>query len=141
VDRETVVATPAATKGLTEDNHQYVDAGTEMEAARVTAISGGEAIVYGIENGNARVVLRATKEVWIRVEDGEGNVMLNQTLRPGDSYRVPDKDGIWLVTKDAGAITGIVDGSDVGPLGASGEVLVGRPLDPESLLKQQKADS
>src|SRR5690606_25685411 len=95
-DREPVAGPPAAAEGLTEFIRQHVDAGTATEVDRVAATSGGEAVVYGIENGNARVVLRATKEVWIRVEDGEGNVMLNQTLRPGDSYRVPDKDGIWL---------------------------------------------
>jgi len=84
---------------------------------------------YGAENANARLVLKAKAPVWIRIEDGKGNVVATQTLMKGDSYRVPDQEGLVLTARDGSLLSYEVDGVARGNLGTPGEILVGRPLD------------
>ena len=58
---------------------------------------------------------------------------MTQTLRAGDSYRVPNRDGLIVIARDGGLIDYSVDGRQKGALGKSGEILVGRSLDLSSL--------
>jgi cytoskeleton protein RodZ len=51
----------------------------------------------------------------------------------GDSYRVPNRDGLVLIARDGGLLTFFVDGKEKGVLGSPGEILVGRSLDIKSL--------
>jgi cytoskeleton protein RodZ len=85
--------------------------------------------VYGSENSDSRLVLRAKAKVWIRIEDARGKVILTQTLMPGDTYRVPNRDGLMVIARDGGLISYSIDGVDKGQLGNPGEILVGRSLD------------
>ncbi len=104
-----------------------------MPAAKPT---GGTGKVHGAANKNSRLVLTARADVWIRIEDRQGNVIMTQTLRRGDSYRVPNRDGLIVIARDGGLIEYSIDGVSKGPLGTSGEILVGRPLDLSALAKQ-----
>jgi cytoskeleton protein RodZ len=85
--------------------------------------------LYGSENADSRLVLRAKAKVWIRIEDEHGKVILTKTLLPGDSYRVPNRDGLMVIARDGGLISYAIDGVDKGQLGNPGEILVGRSLD------------
>jgi len=89
--------------------------------------SGGH--VYGTENKNARLVLQANSNVWVRIEDAKGNVVMTRTLMTGDSYRVPARKGLVVIARDGGLLSYAIDGSNKGNLGRKGEILVGRPLD------------
>jgi len=89
--------------------------------------SGGQ--VFGTENKNARLVLRANSNVWVRIEDARGNVVMTRTLMAGDSYRVPAREGLVVIARDGGLLSYAVDGANKGNLGQAGEILVGRPLD------------
>ena len=60
-----------------------------------------------------------------------------KTLHKGDTYRVPNRDGLIVIARDGGLISYSVDGIDKGPLGDHGEILVGRPLDLTSLASRQ----
>jgi cytoskeleton protein RodZ len=71
--------------------------------------------------------------VWVRIEDTQGNVILTQTLLTGDSYRVPDRSDLVIIARDGGLLAVEIDGVDKGSLGTPGEILVGRPLDIQSL--------
>ena len=82
---------------------------------------------------SSRVLLKATGTVWIRVEDGRGNVIVSQTMRKGDSYAVPARDDLTITTKDGGMISYEVDGVDQGVLGTPGEIVLGRSLSPAKL--------
>jgi len=87
--------------------------------------------VYGVTNGPARIVIKATAESWVQVRDGDSVVSV-RTLRPGESYRVPDRPGLTMRTGNAGALEISVDGRvvpAVGPPGRSRNVA----LDPERL--------
>ncbi len=108
---------------LTEFIRQHV---TEEESVGEQTALG---IVYGAENESARIILIARRPVWIRIEDAEGRIMITRTMQTGDSYRVPDMDGLVLIARDGGALDYSIDGRDKGALGAPGEIVVGRPLD------------
>jgi cytoskeleton protein RodZ len=87
------------------------------------------------EPGNSRVMVRAKTASWIQVRDDEENKMLlTRLLRPGDSYRVPDKKGLMLLTSNAGALEILVDGKAVPSIGDFGAVRRSVSLDPDKLL-------
>jgi cytoskeleton protein RodZ len=65
----------------------------------------------------------------VRVEDGQGNVVMTQMLMKGDSYKVPDRPGLVVIARDGGLLSYIIDGKEKGVLGPPGEILVGRSLD------------
>lgn len=88
--------------------------------------------VFGEENVGARVVLRAREDSWVQVRDSEG-LLLTRLLRAGDSYRVPQRDGLRLMTGNAGGLLIEVDGQPLPPLGGTGEVRRNIPLDAAAL--------
>jgi cytoskeleton protein RodZ len=97
------------------------------DAANVQVTANGR--LFGAENENARLVLKAKAPVWVRIEDASGNVVMTQMLMKGDTYRVPDRDGLMLIARDGGLLSYEIDGKEKGVLGPPGEILVGRPLD------------
>ena len=90
--------------------------------------------VYGADNENARVVLRAKQDSWVQIRDEADELLLTRVLRRGDEYRVPDRAGLTLRTGNAGGIVILVDGSPLAPIGPVGSVRGDIVLDPEQLL-------
>ena len=88
---------------------------------------------FGTNNGGTRLVLKAKAPVWLRIEDAQGNVVMTQMLMKGDTYRVPNRDGLVVIARDGGLLSYVIDGEEKGILGTPGEILVGRPLDLKSL--------
>ena len=84
--------------------------------------------IFGAENTDARVVLEAKGQVWLRVEDASGNVVATLTFKPGDQYRVPLRQDLVVIARDGGLISYSIDGVDKGTLGNPGEILVGKPI-------------
>ena len=95
-----------------------------------------EGFVYGQQNHDSRIFIRANAQTWVRVEDGDGNVLLSRTLRAGESYRAPNRAGMVLATRNAGALQLFVDGKSAGTAGPVGKPLADIPLDPASLSGQ-----
>ncbi len=111
---------------------------TAKTAGKVIVV--GEAItdqagerIFGKENPNARLILKANANVWVRIEDAKGNVVMTRTLLAGDSYRVPNRKGLVVIARDGGLLSYSIDGAKKGNLGSKGEILVGRPLDLKKL--------
>lgn len=125
---ETAPATTPAPKPLAANTNQPAADLTASTAPIAT--DGG---VYGSEDPNARVVIKATDNVWVRIEDSRGQVLMTQGLKKGDIYRVPDQQGLTIIAKDGGLLTYIIDGKDKGPLGKPGEILANESLDPAKL--------
>ncbi len=90
--------------------------------------------VYGGDNADARIVLKANQDAWVQVRDREGTLLLTRVLRVGDSYRVPNQADLTLLTGNAGGLEILVDGTAMAPLGPVGAVRRNVPLDPEQLL-------
>ena len=87
------------------------------------------------ETSKSRVTVRAKAASWIQVRDDEQNKMLlTRLLRAGDTYQVPDKNGLMLLTSNAGALEILVDGKAVPSIGDVGAVRRSVSLDPAKLL-------
>ncbi len=91
--------------------------------------------VYGENNEDSRIVLRATQDSWVQVRDRDEALLLTRVLRVGDSYRVPNQDGLTLLTGNAGGIDIEVDGNRVPAIGPVGSVRRQIALDPSRLLQ------
>jgi len=89
--------------------------------------------VYGKGNSDSRVILRATRDSWIQVHGADNVLLLTRILRAGDSYRVPNRNGLTLMTGNAGALEILVDGEPVPPIGPFGAVRRNVSLDPNRL--------
>ncbi len=93
----------------------------------------GEGRVFGSEDPSVHVVLKATKAIWLLIEDGQGNRVATQMLNAGDMYRVPDREGLVAIAQDGGALVYMLDGVEKGVLGLPGSLLAAEPLDPKLL--------
>jgi cytoskeleton protein RodZ len=91
-------------------------------------IQTAEGRVFGAKNEAARLVLKAKAPVWVRIEDAQGNVVMTQMLMTGDTYQVPDREGLVVIARDGGLLSYVIDGKEKGILGTPGEILVGRSL-------------
>ena len=78
-------------------------------------------------------VLRAVKDTWVRIEDENGSVVFSGQMNAGDTYTVPRREGLLIITRDGSFLEWLLDGKVMGRLSAPGKVLVGQPLDPRSL--------
>jgi cytoskeleton protein RodZ len=92
---------------------------------------------FGLTNQNTRVKLRAVQESWVQVRGPDGEVLLTRVLRPGESYLVPNRDGVRMVTGNAGGLEVLLDGEVMPALGRPGEVLRNISLEPADLRAQQ----
>jgi cytoskeleton protein RodZ len=89
--------------------------------------------VFGAQNGDSRVVIKAHGESWVQVRDATNTPLLTRVLRPGDSYRVPNQAGLTMMTGNAGVLDVFVDGNAAPALGAVGAVRRNIALDADRL--------
>ena len=90
---------------------------------------------FGTDNREkADVVLQASQESWVKVEDGRGNTVFSRVLVPGDIYYVPAGDKYKATFGNAGGIDIWVDGKLVPDAGADHTRKSGISLSPKNLL-------
>jgi cytoskeletal protein RodZ len=111
-----------------------VDTSVPVPSPEETDETSAGAAIFGQENVDARVVLQATQDSWVQVRDGDGELLLTRVLRPGDIYRTPDREGLTLLTGNAGGLEIFVDGLKLPTLGPVGAVRRNISLDPGNLL-------
>jgi cytoskeleton protein RodZ len=104
-----------------------------LQLASADVVQTDQGHVYGASNTDARVVLMAKAPVWLRIEDAGGNVVMTQMLSTGDSYRVPNRNGLVALSRDGGRLAYLIDGQEKGILGPAGQILVGEKLDVATL--------
>jgi len=81
-----------------------------------------------------RIEVLAKADSWIQVRDGGANeLLLTRLLREGETYTAPDREGLSLLTGNAGALEIRVDGAAVPSLGPEGAVRRSIALDAERL--------
>ncbi|MFQ6745257.1 MAG: DUF4115 domain-containing protein, partial [Alphaproteobacteria bacterium] len=94
---------------------------------------------FGVDNReNANVILQATQESWVKVEDGRGKTVFSRVLVPGDVYYVPAGNKYKATFGNAGGIDVWVDGQLIPDVGANHTRVAGISLSPENLLKAGK---
>ncbi len=95
---------------------------------------------FGMDNREkANVILQATQESWVKVEDGRGNTVFSRVLVPGDVYYVPVGNKYKATFGNAGGIDIWVDGKLAPDAGADHTRKTGISLAPENLIKKQES--
>jgi cytoskeleton protein RodZ len=93
-----------------------------------------ESKIYGSENVDSKILVKARRNSWIQVRDNKANkLLLTQLLKRGDSYQVPNQSGLVLLTGNAGALEILVDGKPVPNLAPPGTILKNITLDSDKL--------
>lgn len=85
------------------------------------------------EEAVSRIVLRAATESWIEIRTDDASLVYSGLLRQGQSYSVPQRPGLKMVTGNAGGLEIVVDGEAIPRLGPPGAVIRDIALDPDSL--------
>ena len=81
-------------------------------------------------------VIQATDEAWIRVRDGDGTVVFEGILAPGETFELPEgMDGPEIRAGNAGGVFVVIGGESYGPLGAPGQVVKDVSLEEEDVLE------
>lgn len=93
----------------------------------------------GNASENAKVTLNATDDVWIEIRDEKNKILVSKTLKKGETYAVPDKDGLVMHTGNAAGLTIKVDEEALPPLGEKGMTRRNISLDPKKLLQDKSA--
>lgn len=119
--------------GITALIEKNVPNAEPVPAAAGEVTTGPEGRTFGAANGESRLVLKAKAPVWVRIEDSQGRVVMTQMLMKGDTYRVPNREGLIIIARDGGLLSYTIDGKEKGVLGTPGEILVGRSLDLKAL--------
>lgn len=126
-------AAPEPSQGTASQTSAPQTSANQTLASLPAASSGASAASEGGTTVGPRIVLNATDEVWLQIRDGD-NALVTRILRKGDSYRVPNRSGLTLLTGNAGALEILVDGRPAPTLGPLGAVRRDVALDPQSLL-------
>ena len=73
----------------------------ESQANTGTNIDSDDSKVHGEENVNARIIITATEDSWIEILGPGKELIFTRILRNGDIYRVPNSDGLKMITGNA----------------------------------------
>lgn len=96
------------------------------------AVQPGQTRRNGLGNLNSRIQIRATEMSWVQITDDLGNLVMTRVLDPGETYRVPNTEGLTLASGNAGGLEVLIDGVAQGPLGLRGTVVRNVALDPDN---------
>lgn len=80
------------------------------------------------------VRLKANQDVWVRLSEQDGTVLVEKILSKGEDLIAPESDGVSLMTNNAAGLSVYVDGKAVNALGAEGEIIENIALEQEKLL-------
>ncbi|HUF56680.1 MAG TPA: RodZ domain-containing protein [Thermohalobaculum sp.] len=79
-------------------------------------------------------MIRATAEAWIRVRDGDGTVVFEGILAPGETFELPERmSAPELRAGNAGGVFIAIGGESYGPVGAPGQVVNDISLEEEDV--------
>jgi cytoskeleton protein RodZ len=145
-----VLPTPPENEAASAESVTVEAEATAPQSAEIPAAPGTEEATiatggrvpnaYGKLNEDARIVLRATSDSWVQVRDPDDGVLFSRVLQPGDSYQVPNRADLVLLTGNAGGLDVLVDGQASPQLGPRGAVRRNVVLDPERLLAGTAVD-
>src|SRR5439155_390926 len=93
---------------------------------------------YGVVDGTARVVIRATADSWIQIRSTDQPPLFTRVLKAGESYLVPNQPGVSMRTGNAGGLEITVDGKPTPSIGPNGAIRT-VPLEPRALISRPNA--
>ena len=123
-------------------SYDRLDAEETLELLAPTSLQSESTPVEFNEN-NAVVVseisdevrLKASEDVWVRISEEDGTVLVDKILAKGENLIAPKPLGLNLMTNNAGALSIFVGEKEVVSLGVDGEILENVILEQETLLK------
>ena len=89
---------------------------------------------------STEMVLKATGNSWVEIEDLDGNVLMTRLMRPNETYVVPNINGLTINTGNAGALSLSQGDITVPKLGQIGEIITARPLNIKTFAKSNLLD-
>ena len=90
---------------------------------------------YGVADGTARIVIRATADSWIQIRGTDQSPLFTRVLKAGETYLVPNQPGVSMRTGNAGGLEITVDGKPTPSIGPSGAIRTVR-LEPQGLISK-----
>jgi cytoskeleton protein RodZ len=69
----------------------------------------------------------------VLVTDADGKALLDHVMKPGETFPVPDQDGLKLTTGNSSGITLLLDGKPLPRLARTSSILHDVPLDISAL--------
>lgn len=103
---------------------------TPAEPASPGAAQSTNAPLAPMASDGGRLVIRAKSEAWVQVRDKASNtVVTDRTMKPGDTWPVPNRSGLLLNVGNAGGTEILLDGQPTASLGADGAVRRNLSLD------------
>ena len=89
---------------------------------------------------STEMILKATGNSWVEIEDLDGNILMTRLMRPGETYVVPNISGLTFNTGNAGALS-LSQGDMIIPkLGEIGEIINAKPLNIKTFSKLHSLD-
>ena len=89
---------------------------------------------FDVKNSKeARVILQAEKESWVKIEDARGSSVFSRVLIAGDVYYLPAGDKFKATFGNVGAIDVWVDGRLIKKLGPANTKKTGISMSPDAL--------
>ncbi|MEZ5757670.1 MAG: DUF4115 domain-containing protein [Emcibacteraceae bacterium] len=81
------------------------------------------------------VRLKANQDVWVRLSDKDGTVLIEKILPRGEDLIASQQQGLSLMTNNAAGLSVYVDGEAKKALGNEGEIIENIALEQEKLLE------
>ena len=103
------------------------------------SLESGPVVRSGVKNTNTSIKLMCIEETWVQIKEAQGNIIFVKTMLPGETFDVPQKEGLLLFIGNAGGVNAIIGNNPPKPLGEKGEVKHHILLDAESLLSYLNA--
>ncbi|MDX9690090.1 MAG: DUF4115 domain-containing protein [Alphaproteobacteria bacterium] len=89
-------------------------------------------MIFGAKR-KARISLRVEKPTWILITDSRGLTVFDRTLKPGETYNVPEGQDLRLTTASAGDIRFAIDGKTYPKMDSGSQVVRAMTLDTSAL--------
>jgi cytoskeleton protein RodZ len=85
-----------------------------------------------IRDPKNEMVLKASGNSWVEIEDIDGTILFARLMRPGETYIVPKIKGLTINSGNAGVLSLSLGNTFLPKLGEVGEIITAKPLNIQS---------
>ena len=104
----------------------------KVEINKVKNISSEISAVAKERDQSSEMVIKAIGNSWVEIEDIDGNSLMARIMRPGETFVVPNMNGLSFNTGNAGALSLSYGDMTISSLGEEGETIKAWPLNIEA---------
>ena len=85
-----------------------------------------------IRDPKTEMVLKASGNSWVEIENIDGTILFARLMRPGETYIVPKIKGLTINSGNAGVLSLSYGNTFLPKLGEVGEIITAKPLNIQS---------